>query len=148
MDKMAEELNEETLLVTALKAYHGQATTASGNNSQGQVNRTTGSPEWCGEFPWNFRKAVPCSGIPVADFEANNTFPDQMNDGLLVLGCFGNVFVKCESILYGICPLGDSHQNSMCYPIKPMSGSGLMLLPPWRRRPPSRLLSAPCRTFG
>ena len=77
MDKMTEQLKEETLLLSALKAHHGQPTTASGNNSQGQVvNRTTGSPEWCGEFPWNFRKTVPTANIPLADFEGTSTFPD------------------------------------------------------------------------
>ena len=76
LNTMTDQLSEETLLFNALKAHQGQPTTASGNNSQGQMNRTTGSPEWCGEFPWTFRKNVPGSCIPVADFEANNTFLD------------------------------------------------------------------------
>ena len=75
LKKMQDQLDDETMVITALKAVRGSS---GGSTSVVQSNRTAATPEWSGDFPWNFRKHMPCSCISVADFESNNTHLDFM----------------------------------------------------------------------
>ena len=67
---MKDQLEEEVAVQTALKGLRrgGSSTEQSGDHP-----RTSASPEWAGEFPWNFRKRMPVTGISVADFDSGNS---------------------------------------------------------------------------
>jgi len=51
-------------------AQGGQGSGAQGGQ---EAPRTSASPEWCGEFPWNIRKRMPYTGTPVSDFDSGNS---------------------------------------------------------------------------
>ena len=72
MKKMTEKLDDETLVLAALKNCRGSSNTTTAGGT-GNANRTAATPEWQGEYPWNFRKHMPSTGVPVADFETANT---------------------------------------------------------------------------
>lgn len=69
---MTDRLGEECAIQQAVKAHRAGSTTASTPVSS--APRTMAAPEWAGEVPWNWRKRVNITGIPIADFEAGNTF--------------------------------------------------------------------------
>ena len=70
---MDDRLEEETLVIKALKGF-GQSSTTSSNN---EGPRTSASPEWHGEQPWNHRKRMPHTCISLADFESSNSWLGQ-----------------------------------------------------------------------
>ena len=60
-------------MIKALKGF-GQSSTTSSNN---EGPRTSASPEWHGEQPWNHRKRMPHTCISLADFESSNSWLGQ-----------------------------------------------------------------------
>ncbi|CAK9091804.1 unnamed protein product [Durusdinium trenchii] len=70
LKRMADRLLEETLIINALKSCGGASQR---DESTANAARTAANPEWNGEFPWNFRKRMTCSGTHVADFDSGNT---------------------------------------------------------------------------
>ena len=76
LKKMADDLEEQQVIHTALKgmAVPCAAPATAGGAQDGP--RTSASPEWCGEFPWNFKKRMPHTGISIADFEGGNSLLD------------------------------------------------------------------------
>ena len=75
LKKMTDELDEQQTIQTALKGI-GNPSPKSGTSGEQKGPRTSASPEWCGDFPWNFRKRMPHTGIPIADFESANSWLD------------------------------------------------------------------------
>ena len=75
--KMGDRLEEEVLIQNALKGFsNGSPSKPTGTDGDGPP-RTSASPEWLGEYPWNFRKRMSTTGISVADFEAGNSFLEE-----------------------------------------------------------------------
>ena len=52
----------------------GNPSATPGTSEGQQCPRTSASPEWCGDFPWNFRKRMSHTGISIADFEGGNSW--------------------------------------------------------------------------
>ena len=73
LKRFSDRLEDEVSIQNALKGLRGNGPTNSTNGS-GDAPRTTASPEWMGEFPWNWRKRMQANCIPLADFETANTF--------------------------------------------------------------------------
>jgi hypothetical protein len=76
LKKMADELEEQQLIQTALKGIGNPSATPGTSGGGQECPRTSASPEWCGEFPWNFRKRMSHTGISIADFEGGNSLLD------------------------------------------------------------------------
>ncbi|CAL1130517.1 unnamed protein product [Cladocopium goreaui] len=72
LKKMTDELEEQQVIQTALKGV-GNPSATPGTSEGQQCPRTSASPEWCGDFPWNFRKRMSHTGISIADFEGGNS---------------------------------------------------------------------------
>ena len=79
--KMSDRLDEEVLVQNALKGFangsQSRPTGADGNGNGNGPPRTSASPEWLGEYPWNFRKRLPLTGISIADFESGNSLLEE-----------------------------------------------------------------------
>jgi hypothetical protein len=73
LKKMTDELEEQQVIQTALKGV-GNPSATPGTSEGQQCPRTSASPEWCGDFPWNFRKRMSHTGISIADFEGGNSW--------------------------------------------------------------------------
>lgn len=71
---MAERLENEPLIQSAVKGMHQGSSNAAG--AEGGP-RTSASPEWDGSPPWNFRKTMDATAIPAADFDTANSLLDN-----------------------------------------------------------------------
>lgn len=100
MKKMSDRLEEEILIQNALKGFSsGSQSRPTGADGDGPP-RTSASPEWLGEYPWNFRKRLNLTGISVADFEAGNSLLEEKLyvDRLVSFGMWSTLRPKKISI--------------------------------------------------
>ena len=70
----------EAKITKALTAYKDGVAVQGSTLSPGKSNpvRTMASPDWDGEPPKNFKQVLALTGIPLADFEGNNTLLCKM----------------------------------------------------------------------
>lgn len=69
LKKLEEKVSQETVDVQkAIQRLHSNSSEAGGNQ------RTMASPQWENNPPLNWRKLMNLDGVPVADFDATNTY--------------------------------------------------------------------------
>ena len=79
-----ETIKKEVKISNALKALHdGSTPQTSSSPNRPAPNRTMASPDWDGEIPINFRQTFAIGGIPISDFESNNTLLSIKTDATL-----------------------------------------------------------------
>lgn len=83
LTKLADSISQETSILNALKMVH--APPSSTSSAKGP-SRTMASPQWGGDQPQNWRQSLSLTGIPMADYEANNTFLRQVVVGYVFGG--------------------------------------------------------------
>lgn len=133
LKRMADRLLEETLIINALKSCGGASQR---DESTANAARTAANPEWNGEFPWNFRKRMTCSGTHVADFDSGNT-------------CLVFIKANCVSFDKRFRSRPPTYELKRVAPVGSLeTQSGLKLRLHWRGRTSSRLCSPPCHTCG